>query len=351
MRELRFAILGSGYWSQVQLAAWRELEGARCVAVYNRTRSKAEALAERFNVPAVYDDPEELLLTESVDFVDIITGVQAHNWLTRLAAHHGVHVICQKPMAPDLPTAEGMVAACREAGVRLLIHENWRWQTPIRELKALLGSVGTGRTFRARIDYCSSFPVFENQPLLKDMDQFILMDMGTHILDVARFLFGEAERVWCETQRVQEDIRGEDVATVAMTMAGGATVVCTMSYASLLEREAFPQTGILVECERGSLELATDYWIRGTTAEGTLSRRCPPPRYDWADPAYDVVQSSIVPCHENLLAALRGEGAAETTGEDNIQSLRLVFAAYESARTGQVVTVGQCPGAERTLRR
>jgi predicted dehydrogenase len=340
MRELRFAILGTGFWSQVQLAAWRELDGARCVALYNRTRSKAEALAERCGVPAVYDDAEELLRTERLDFVDIITGVEPHAGLTRLAARAGVDVICQKPMAPDLQTAEGMVSACREAGVRLLIHENWRWQTPIRRFKALLGSAGTGRTFRARIDYCNSFPVFENQPSLRDVDQFILMDMGTHILDVARFLCGEAERVYCETRRMHHDIRGEDVATVVITMRSGATVVCTMSYASLLEREAFPQTSILVECERGSLELAAGYWIRSTTVAGTLSRRCPPPRYDWADPAYDVVQSSIVPCQQNLLAALRGEGVAETTGEDNVQTLRLVFAAYESARTGQVVAVG-----------
>jgi predicted dehydrogenase len=45
----------------------------------------------------------------------------------------------------------------------------------------------------------------------------------------------------------------------------------------------------------------------------------------------------MVPCLANLLQALRGEGPAETTAEDNLQTLRLVFAAYESARTGQVV--------------
>ena len=61
-----------------------------------------------------------------------------------------------------------------------------------------------------------------------------------------------------------------------------------------------------------------------------------PPQYPWADPAYGVVHASIVPCNTHLLKALRGEGMAETTGEDNLKTLRLVFAAYESAKSGKV---------------
>ena len=77
MKDLRFAILGTGFWSQFQLAAWRELEGVECLALYNRTRSKADALAQRFGIPVVYDDPRELLRAEEPDFVDIITSVEA----------------------------------------------------------------------------------------------------------------------------------------------------------------------------------------------------------------------------------------------------------------------------------
>lgn len=50
---------------------------------------------------------------------------------------------------------------------------------------------------RARIDYANSFPVFDNQPALKKLEQFILADIGTHILDVSRFLFGEATELFC----------------------------------------------------------------------------------------------------------------------------------------------------------
>lgn len=341
MSNLRFAIIGTGFWARFQLAAWRELPGVECVAFYNRTRGKADALAREMNVPAVipavYDDAEEMFGRERLDFVDIITNVETHSQFVRLAAVHRLPVICQKPMATTLAEAEQMVSACHTAGVPFFIHENWRWQGPIRQVKRLLDEGHIGAPFRARIEFCNSFPVFDNQPFLKDLDEFILSDIGSHILDTARFLFGEASSLYCQTRRIHSGIRGEDVATAMMKMGAGTTVVCDMSYASRTERERFPQTFVLVEGERGSLELTTDYVIRVTTQDGTISRRYPPPCYAWADPAYDVVHSSSVPCNADLLHALRGEGSAETTAEDNLKTVRLVFASYQSAQSEAVM--------------
>jgi predicted dehydrogenase len=337
MTELRFAILGTGFWARYQLAGWRELPGARCVAVWNRTRAKAQALADAFGIPSVYDTPDELLAREKPDFVDIITDAGTHRQFVELAAALRVPVVCQKPMAPTLADAEAMVATCRGAGVPFLVNENWRWQTPLRELHRIVASGEIGRVFRARLDYCNSFPVFDNQPFLKTVEQFIIADMGSHILDVARFLFGEATALNCRTSRVHEDIRGEDVATVLLQMRSGAAVTCNLSYASRVEHDRFPETYGFVEGTEGSAELGPDFWIRVTTRGGTTSRRCPPPFYSWADPRYAVVHSSIVDCQRDLLRHLSGQGRAETTGEDNLNTVRLVSAAYVSATSGETV--------------
>ena len=337
MNELRFAVLGAGFWTRFQLAAWRELPGARCAALYNRTRAKAETLAREFSIPAVYDDPGELLRREKPDFLDIVTDPGTHRRFVLLAAAQRIPVICQKPMAPSLAEAEEMVRACREARVPFFIHENWRWQAPLREVKAILESGRIGLPFRARLQFSCSFPVFDNQPFLKELDQFILTDIGSHVLDAARFLFGEPRSLFCVTRRVHRDIRGEDVATVTMRMESGAAVTCEMSYASRTEHERFPQTYLFAEGEEGSISLGPDYEIRVTTKEGTQSKRATPRHYAWADPAYDLVHASIVPCCENLLRALRREGAAETTGEDNLRTARLVFASYDSARTSKSI--------------
>lgn len=340
MRQLRFAVIGTGFWARYQLAAWLELKGPRCVALYNRTAAKAERLAREFGITSVYQDAEALLEKERPDFVDVITDVGTHRQFVELAARNKVPVICQKPLAANLADAEGMLEACRRAAVPLFVHENWRWQTPIRELKRVLDSGIIGKIFRARVTYSNSFPVFENQPFLKQLEQFILTDIGTHILDTARMLFGEARSLYCRTTRVRADIRGEDVATVMLGMESGAAVTCEMSYASRIEQDRFPETFIFVEGERGSAELAPDFWIRVTRETGTHAQRFPPPFYSWADPRYALVQGAGVACNANLLGALRGEAPAETTGEDNLRTLRLVYGAYESAQTGQALQLG-----------
>ena len=153
MSNLRFAVLGTGFWSLYQIPAWLEVGGVELVAVYNRTVAKAEKVAARFDVPRVYGDPEELFRNERLDFVDIITEVPIHAPLVLMAAKYKVPVICQKPMAPDYATASAMVEACARAGVPFFVHENYRWQAPIRELKRVLDEGHIGRVFRGRFQF------------------------------------------------------------------------------------------------------------------------------------------------------------------------------------------------------
>ena len=339
MGRLRFAMCGTGFWAQYQLAGWRELADVECVAVYGRNPAKAKVFADAHRIPAAYEDVETMFDREQPDFLDIVTNVESHEQLARTGLAHSVPVVCQKPLVSTLARAESLVRDFTKAGVPLFVNENWRWQAPIRELRKILERGAIGRVFRARIDMISGFPVFANQPFLRDLDQFILTDLGSHILDAARFLFGEVRSLYCQTQKTLPEIRGENVATVVLSMISGATVLIELAYAqNPLERECFPQTLIFVEGSDGSVEIKPDYWIQTTTWQGTLATCCTPHHYDWADPAYDLVHASIVPCQANILGGLCGR-PVETSAEDNLETLKLVFAAYDSARTGQSVTL------------
>ena len=338
MGDLQFAVLGAGFWASFQIAAWQEITGARCAAIYNRTRSKAARLAERFGIPAVYDDADEMLSREKLDFIDIITDNSTHAHLVKAAAALGLPVICQKPMAPTLAECREMVEVCRAAGVPFLIHENWRWQAPIRALQQVLESGVIGRLARATIKVITSADDFQTQPFLKELERMVLADMGIHLLDATRFLFGEVDTLYCQTVRVQPDLKGEDLATVMMRMQNGMTVVIEVAFARApIEQDHYIQTMVFVEGQSGSAELAPDYWLRVTTAGGTHARRHPPQRYPWGDPGQEVVMASIVDCHRNLLGALRGGPPAETTAADNIKTIQLMEACYESAGSGTVV--------------
>lgn len=339
MKTLRFATVGAGFWSPYQLAAWQELPGVQCVAVCDRDRDRVEKLAAASNVPAIYTDAAEMIERERPDFLDIVTDAAGHVPLVKLAADRKIHVICQKPMALTLDDCEDLVAACRKAGVSFAVHENWRWQAALRRVKELLVEGVIGLPFRCRIDMISGFDVFANQPNLRSEERFILADMGCHLFDLARCYFGEADALYCRTSRVHADIRGEDVATVLMAMnKGRTTVAVNMAYAGTpLERECFPETLVFIEGEQGSLEVAPGGWVRLTTQTQTRSQRVLPPKFAWANPDYAVVHASMVACQADLLRALTTGKASESDAADNLRTMRLVFAAYESARIGQAV--------------
>lgn len=339
MAELSFAMIGAGFWPQYQLAAWGEVPGARCVAICDPVLDKAHSLAKAHAVPHVHQDLNELLDQHELDFVDIVSSVDSHAPLALTAMQRGVAVICQKPLADSLDAARDLCQQSRELAVPLMVHENFRWQQPIRRLKSVIDSGELGELVRARIDFAHSFPVFDNQPALKLLDQFILADIGTHILDVSRYLFGEAEELYCQTRQMRQDIRGEDVATVLLRKQKGLTVTCNMSYASHWEFDCFPQTMVAVEGTLGGVSLGRDYQLMHFGDGQTKCEQIAIDEYAWANPEYMLVHSSMVGCLRNLLAGLRGEMPAETTGDDNLRTLELVHACYDSAADGRVVHI------------
>lgn len=342
MGKLRFAVLGCGFWSKFQIGAWTEVEGAELVAVYNRTRSKAEKTAQYFGVTKVYDDPGELFRKEKPDFVDIITDVDTHALFVEMALKYGIkNIICQKPMAPDFPTAKKMVQMCSNAGARLYIHENYRWQAPVRRFKQVIESGVIGKPFKARVSFLSGFPVFDNQPFLKELDHFILTDMGSHVLDVIRYLFGECKELWCQTKAVNNGIKGEDVAAIMMKMKNGMPVFSELSYASVVEHDSFSTLFILAEGETGSVYLGPEFEIRTTTKSGTTSEIVKFPSYSWADPDYIVNHESGIHINRNILDDMLGRGKAENTGADNLETVRLIWACYDSASSGKTIRIDE----------
>ena len=337
MSKVRLGVIGCGFWSRYQTAAWLALDDVDLVAVCDQNLARAEEFAQAMNIRASYADSARMLEHEDLDVVDVITDPDSHEMLVKMAADYGVAVICQKPMAPTLAAASHMHAYCLERGVPFFIHENFRWQQPIRACWEELRSGIIGRPFKANLKFCSSFPVFENQPLLAELEEFILTDVGTHILDLARFLFGDAKSLYCQTHSINPKIKGEDVANVFLTHENGVHCYAEMSYASRLKDERFPETFVLIEGTEGSIYLGPDANLHTTTAAGTKSKKIAVTAFEWAHPDYALAHASIYYCHQNILSDLLGDGSAETTASDNLKTLQLVFDAYQSAKNNSII--------------
>lgn len=250
---IRGGLIGCGFFAANQLHGWRDVEGAEIGAICDTDPGRLEAMGDAFGIEARYTSAAEMLQAERLDFVDIATTPPSHRMLVELAAAAGIPVICQKPLAASFDDARGMVAACDAAGVTMMVHENFRWQAPIRALRETIGEGRIGTPFFARFSFRSGFDVYAAQPYLAEGERFIIEDLGIHVLDIARSVMGEVRRLFCCTQRVNPRIRGEDVATILLEHDSGATSIVDCSYATPIHDDPFPQTLVEVDGERGRL--------------------------------------------------------------------------------------------------
>ena len=178
-----------------------------------------------FSIPEEqrYEDPAALMAdkgTLGIDFVDIATQVDSHLDLVVAAAAQDLHVICQKPFAPCVADAEVMVAACDNAGVELMVHENWRHQSTFKAVLKAIDDGSVGDPFFCQLSFRTPYNVYANQPYLAEQPRFIIEDLGIHLLDCARAIMGEATSVAARTQRVNPGIQGEDVVSVKSRTTG-----------------------------------------------------------------------------------------------------------------------------------
>ena len=144
---VRIGIVGTGFAEKVQMPALRHVEDAEVVAVASGHRRNAERAAERFSIPRVCDDFEELTALDEVDLVVVSSPPHTHAPAVLAALRAGKHVLCEKPMALDLAEAERMVAASDEAGTLALVDHELRYNPNRRRVKELIdgGYVGEVR--------------------------------------------------------------------------------------------------------------------------------------------------------------------------------------------------------------
>jgi predicted dehydrogenase len=334
---LRAGVIGCGFFAQNHLHAWRSIAGVSLAAVCDRDGGRAQQAAARFAVPNWYTDAAELFAAEKLDFVDIVTTMPSHRPLVELAARHGVPTVVQKPFAPTWEDCVAMVAACKSADVPLMVHENFRFQAPLLAARQVVDSGALGALQFGRISFRTGYDVFANQPYLAHEEHLIILDLGIHVLDMARVYFGEVETVYCQTQRIRAGIRAEDMATMLLRHRSGATSIVDCSYASKLSPDPFPQTLVELEGARGSLRLKEGLRMVVTSDGETSETDVSTPLLPWTSQPWHTAQESVLNTQQHWVDCLRSGSAPQTSGEDNLRTYALVMAAYRSAAERRAV--------------
>ncbi len=340
MAELKGALIGCGFFAINQMHAWRDVRGAHIVAICDRDPERLKLVGDQFGIERRYTDAAAMFADGGFDFVDIATTVASHHALVEMAASRKVPAICQKPFAKTLSDAKAMVAACAEAGVPLMVHENFRWQTPIQAVKTVLQSGAIGEPFWGRFSFRSGYDVFSGQPYLAEGERFIIEDLGIHTLDIARFILGDVSSLTARTKRVNPKIKGEDVATILLDHESGATSIVDVSYASKLATEPFPETLIELDGTKGSIRLSQGYRLEVNGPGGVTVTDASPRLLSWASRPWHNIQESVLAIQQHWTDRLADGGETSTSGADNLKTLALVEAAYESADTGKPIDIG-----------
>jgi D-apiose dehydrogenase len=322
---------GAGFFARFHAEAWERVEGARIAAVADPDGERARSLARMYGIPKVYTDTAGMLLAERPDFLDIVTGPDTHRALVEMAAANGIDAICQKPMAPEWDDCLAMVARCEAAGVRLLIHENWRWQPWYREVRRLIDDGVLGRLFHADFrmrtgDGRGAAP-YEVQPYFRDMPRLLIYETLVHFLDTFRYLGGEIDSVSCRTARVNPVIRGEDCALIEIDFTSGAQGLID---ANRISGPAPPPVAfgeLRVEGDRGMVRMTPEgrLWL---TVYGEAERE-----HEYERPEEGYKGDSVHAFQQHAVDCLRTGAACESEGRAYLQTVAAVLACYRSAET------------------
>ena len=339
---LRGALIGCGFFARNHMLAWGEVEGARIVAVCDTDAAKAQAFAAEFGAKA-YTDAGAMLATETPDFTDIATTVASHRALVTLAARHSRAVICQKPFAETLQDGLAMAEACASAGVPLLVHENFRWQSPFRALSAALAAGVIGPPSFLRLSFRHAFDIYANQPYLAEIEDLALTDVGLHLFDLARFLMGDVARVYCQTQRLNPRVTGQDAFLASLRHGSGAVTSVECSFYSHYAPDPFVQTLAVAEGPLGSIELLEGYRMRVHKDGRVVEEDVEPSLPGWGEKPWHLVQDSVLAFQRHAIAVVQGRATAQPSGADNLRTLAVTLAAIRSAKSGVAVEIGAAP--------
>lgn len=337
---LNFALVGCGRIAKrhAELLGLKQIEGAQLSAVCDIDESKAKALGERFSVPS-YTDMHQMMRSEKIDAVVVLTesGNHAHNVVD--LAKYGKHVVVEKPMALTLDDADAMIRACDNAGVKLFVVKQNRFNVPVVKLREALDQGRFGKLVlgTVRVRWCRTQEYYDQAPWRGTwaMDGGVLTNQASHHVDMLEWMLGEVDSVFARGATALANIEAEDTAVVTLKFRNGALGIIE---ATTAVRPKDLEGSISVLGEGGTVEVGgfavnkMKVWNFTEPMEGddeVMEKYSvnPPNVYGFGHQAY---YEHVVDCIQNNRRHL-------VDGLEGRKSLELINAIYESIETGKEV--------------
>jgi myo-inositol 2-dehydrogenase / D-chiro-inositol 1-dehydrogenase len=343
MSSTKVALLGTGFVADIHMESYhRFIPEAEVTAVYGRNEERARTFAQKHHIPRSFTNVDRLLAEADCDIVDICIPNVLHAPTAIAAAKAGKHVIVEKPLCMTLEEADAMIDASRKAGKKLMYAEQLCFAPKYERVRELIREGALGDVYMLKQAEKHSGP---HTAWFWDVEQSgggVLMDMGCHALGWFRWMLGGRPEI--QTVYAQLDLllhkgrtRGEDHAITIVEFGGGVLGVAEDSWAKhggmddrievygtggVTYADLFIGNSALTYSEKGygyALEKA------GSTA-------------GWTFTIFEEVFNQGYPQElRHFVECVRQDKPPLLTGEDGRVVLEMMYAAYESARTGQKV--------------
>ena len=340
---VKWGIIGSGGIARRRTIpeGFVSARNARMVAVWDASAPTNKEVANEFRAAAA--DSLEALLAADIDAVYVASPVQAHHDQVLACARAGKHLLCEKPLGRTVAEAEGMVEACKRAGVQFGTAFMMRFQTQHQAAAKLIQEGRLGKPVYGRAQLSCWYPPIANawrqDPALGGGGS--LIDMGSHCIDLLEMFFGPVKSVSCFTNRTVHAYPSEDSAVVLLRFANGAlgtvdTFFCIPDDSSKNALELYGSHGSILASDtigQGSQGVMMAYLPADEAGYQAQQGRATGSGFKIAPEPRNTYLAEI----EAFSAALLEQKPNPLSSDIGLHSQKVMAACYESARTGRAI--------------
>jgi predicted dehydrogenase len=337
---LNFALVGCGRIAKrhSELLGFAQIKGARLTAVCDLIEGKSKKIGKQFSITH-YTDMHQMMLNETIDVIVVLTESGNHAKNVIELSQYRKHIVVEKPMALTLDDADAMIRACDNAGVKLFVIKQNRFNVPVLKLREALeqGRFGKLVLGTVRVRWCRTQAYYDQASWRGTwaMDGGVLTNQASHHIDLLELMMGDVESVLARSTTALAKIEVEDTAVAILKFRNGALGVIEATTAT---RPKDLEGSISILGEGGTVEIAgfavndIKIWnfVETKPSDKDVMEKYsvnPPNVYGFGHQAYyEFVVDCISNSGPNLVDGLAGR-----------KSLELINSIYESIETGKEV--------------
>ena len=335
--SLKIAFTGTGHASRVHARAAQSIADLELVAIVNHRAESMAAYTASFGIKRQYAAIEDLLADGAVDILSVNTPNYLHAPQAIAALEAGVHVMVEKPMALDTAEAAAMQAASERTGAKLMVAHCWRFDEEVNWLKQQIDAGKLGTVLRS-----SGYGVHVNWgpggwfTQARYAGGGALADMGIHAIDTARYLLGDPQpvSVYAKIGTHYTNYDVDDSGSIWINWEGGATSIIESGW--WWPHADGPEASTQIYGTSGFAQLfPTRLEIPDREAEtvDTVDPGYPPVREEHCpQEMYDLQMAHFIDC-------IRADSEPNPGAAEGLANMRIIDAALESSRTGEVVSL------------